>query len=43
VALLTAMHPSTAGHEILAREAAKALNVTYHLAVSRGEAVAERQ
>ena len=40
---LDGVHPSAAGHRILAREAAKALNVTYHLAVPRGEAVALRR
>lgn len=30
------VHPSGAGHRIIAREAAKALNVTYHLAIERG-------
>jgi lysophospholipase L1-like esterase len=40
---LDGVHPSGAGHRILAREAAKALNVTYHLAVPRGEAVADQQ
>jgi hypothetical protein len=34
---LDGVHPSAAGHRILAREAAKALNVTYHLAVPHGE------
>jgi len=33
---LDGVHPSGAGHRILAREAAKALNVTYHLAIPRG-------
>ena len=37
---LDGVHPSAAGHRILAREAAKALNVTYHLAIPRGEVVA---
>lgn len=37
------VHPSGAGHRILAREAAKALNVTYHLGVSRGTVVARRR
>jgi lysophospholipase L1-like esterase len=40
---LDGVHPSAAGHRILAREAAKALNMTYHLAIARGEAVDERQ
>ena len=40
---LDGVHPSAAGHQILAREAAKSLNVTYHLAISRGEVIAERQ
>jgi lysophospholipase L1-like esterase len=39
---LDGVHPSAAGHRILAREAAKALNVTYHLAFPRGEVVAVR-
>ena len=30
---LDGVHPSAAGHRILAREAAKALNTTYHLAI----------
>jgi lysophospholipase L1-like esterase len=33
---LDGVHPSAAGHRILAREAAKALNVTDHLAIPRG-------
>ena len=33
---LDGVHPSAAGHRIIAREAAKALNVTYHLAIPRG-------
>ena len=33
---LDGVHPSAAGHRILAREAAKALNRTYHLAIPRG-------
>ena len=37
---LDGVHPSAAGHRVLAREAAKALNVTYHLAIPRGEVVA---
>jgi lysophospholipase L1-like esterase len=37
---LDGVHPSAAGHQILAREAAKALNITYHLAIPRGEVVA---
>jgi lysophospholipase L1-like esterase len=40
---LDGVHPSAAGHQILAREAAKSLNVTYHLAISRGEVIAQRQ
>jgi hypothetical protein len=40
---LDGVHPSAAGHRILAREAAKALNVTYHLAVPRGEVVAAQR
>jgi hypothetical protein len=40
---LDGVHPSEAGHRILSREAAKALNVTYHLAISRGEAVAAQR
>jgi lysophospholipase L1-like esterase len=40
---LDGVHPNAAGHRILAREAAKALNVTYHLAVPRGEVVAEQR
>jgi lysophospholipase L1-like esterase len=40
---LDGVHPSAAGHQILAREAAKALNVTYHLAISRGEVIAARE
>jgi hypothetical protein len=40
---LDGVHPSAAGHRILAREAAKALNVTYHLAIARGEAIVARQ
>ena len=36
---LDGVHPSAAGHRIFAREAAKALNVTYHLAVPRGAVV----
>jgi lysophospholipase L1-like esterase len=39
---LDGVHPTAAGHRILAREAAKALNVTYHLAVPVGEVVAQR-
>ena len=35
---LDGVHPSAAGHAILAREAAKALNVTYHLGIERGMA-----
>jgi lysophospholipase L1-like esterase len=35
---LDGTHPSAAGHRVLAREAAKALNVTYHLAIQRGGA-----
>lgn len=37
---LDGVHPSAAGHAILAREAAKALNVTYHLGIERGVAAA---
>ena len=33
---LDGVHPSAEGHQILAREAAKALNVTYHLGIPRG-------
>jgi hypothetical protein len=33
---LDGVHPNAAGHAILAREAAKALNVTYHLGIERG-------
>ena len=40
---LDGVHPSAAGHRILAREAAKAINVTYHLAVPRGEVIAAQQ
>ena len=40
---LDGVHPSAAGHRILAREAAKALNVTYHLAVPRAEIIAAQQ
>jgi len=40
---LDGVHPSAAGHRILAREAAKALNVIYHLAVPRGEVIAAHQ
>ena len=40
---LDGVHPSAAGHRILAREAAKALNVTYHLAIPRGEVIAAQQ
>lgn len=32
---LDGVHPSAEGHHILAREAAKALNVTYHLGIKR--------
>jgi hypothetical protein len=32
---LDGVHPSAAGHHILAREAAKALNVTYHFGIER--------
>ena len=35
---LDGAHPSAAGHRIFAREAAKALNVTYHLGIRRGVA-----
>jgi hypothetical protein len=34
---LDGVHPSAAGHRILARAAAKALNVTYHLGIRRGD------
>jgi lysophospholipase L1-like esterase len=37
---LDGVHPSAAGHRILAREAARALNITYHLAMPRGDGVA---
>jgi lysophospholipase L1-like esterase len=37
------VHPSAEGHRILAREAAKALNVTYHLALPRGVVVVEQR
>ena len=40
---LDGVHPSAAGHRILAREAAKALNVTYHLAIPIANAIAEQQ
>ena len=40
---LDGVHPSAAGHRILAREAAKALNVTYHLAVPRAEIIAAQR
>jgi lysophospholipase L1-like esterase len=40
------VHPSAAGHRVIAREAARVLNVTYHLAIDRGrlaeEALASR-
>ena len=39
---LDGVHPNAAGHRILAREAAKALNVTYHLAIERGTLFAGR-
>lgn len=39
---LDGVHPSAAGHRVLAREAAKALNVTYHLAIPRANADASR-
>ena len=39
---LDGVHPSAEGHRILAREAAKALNMTYHLAIPRGIALASR-
>ena len=35
---LDGVHPSAAGQALLAREAAKALNVTYHLGIERGVA-----
>ena len=37
---LDGVHPSAAGHHILAREAAKSLNVTYHLGIKRAAMVA---
>ena len=40
---LDGVHPSAAGHRIFAREAARALNVTYHLAIPLGDAVAAQQ
>ena len=40
---LDGVHPSAAGHRILAREAAKALNTTYHLAIPRGDVIAAQQ
>jgi lysophospholipase L1-like esterase len=40
---LDGVHPSAAGHRVLAREAAKALNVTYHLAIPRGDVVAAQR
>lgn len=39
---LDGVHPSGAGHRILAREAAKALNLTYHLAIERSQMIAAR-
>ena len=39
---LDGVHPSAEGHRILAREAAKALNMTYHLAIPRSNALASR-
>ena len=35
---LDGVHPSGPGHQLIAREAAKALNVTYHLGIPRGVA-----
>jgi len=40
---LDGVHPSPAGHRIFAREAAKALNVTYHLAIPLGGVIAQQQ
>jgi len=40
---LDGVHPSAAGHHILAREAAKSLNVTYHLGIKREAIAASRQ
>ena len=40
---LDGVHPNAAGHRIFAREAAKALNVTYHLAIERGTLFATRR
>jgi lysophospholipase L1-like esterase len=40
---LDGVHPSAAGHRILAREAARALDVTYHLAIRRGMADVARR
>jgi len=40
---LDGVHPSAAGHRIFAREAAKAMNVTYHLAIPLGGGVVEQQ
>jgi lysophospholipase L1-like esterase len=40
---LDGVHPSAAGHGIFAREAAKALNVTYHLAIPLGGVIAQQQ
>jgi len=40
---LDGVHPSAAGHRLLAREAAKALNATYHLAIPRGDVIAAQQ
>jgi len=37
---LDGVHPSAAGHEIIAREAAHALNVTYHLGIPRARTFA---
>lgn len=35
---LDGVHPAGPGHQLIAREAAKALNVTYHLGIPRGVA-----
>ena len=40
---LDGVHPSPAGHRIFAREAVKALNVTYHLAIPLGGVIAQQQ
>ena len=39
---LDGAHPSRAGYQALAREGAKALNVTYHMAIERGNELAAR-